>query len=95
MDYIVPEWVESRFPLYAVSSIHSLYCTSSTPLHPIHEDSSVLIVIAGGRGILSAYDQIYELEAGSIMLLPAHMDAVLSAKLPHPLHAYKLGDSCL
>ncbi|GGG20295.1 helix-turn-helix domain-containing protein [Paenibacillus aceti] len=90
MDYIVPEWVESRFPLYAVSSIHSLYCTSSMPLHPIHEDSAVLIAIAGGRGILSAYDQIYELEEGSIMLVPAHIDAVLRAKLPHPLHAYKL-----
>lgn len=90
MDKVVPEWVESRFPLYAVSSIHSLYCTSNLPEHKIVDELTVLVAIAAGKGTLCIDDQAYKLEEGSIILLPAHSDAVLVAELPHPLHAYKL-----
>lgn len=90
MDKVVPEWVESRFPLYAVSSIHSLYCTSNLPEHNMIDELTVLVAIAAGKGTLRIDDRAYKLETGSIIVLPAHADAVLVAELPQPLHAYKL-----
>lgn len=84
------EWAESRFPLYTADNIHSLYSTSNLPLYKINENLTVLIAIAGGKGILKAGDQIYELAEGSALLLPAHSDANLISNRLHSLHAYKL-----
>ncbi|WMT38975.1 AraC family ligand binding domain-containing protein [Paenibacillus sp. D2_2] len=90
MEKYVPEWIESRFPLYAVDSIHSLYCTSNLPEHKINDELTVLVAIAAGSGILRIKDQTYKLEEGSIILIPAHSDVALVAELPQLLHAYKL-----
>ncbi|MEC0180747.1 helix-turn-helix domain-containing protein [Paenibacillus peoriae] len=90
MNNVVSEWAESHFPLYTADSIYSLYCTSNFPMYTIHENVTVLIAIASGRGTLQADDQTYELVEGSVMLLPAHSHAVLITNLLQPLHAYKL-----
>ncbi|WP_229691986.1 helix-turn-helix domain-containing protein [Paenibacillus radicis (ex Gao et al. 2016)] len=87
---IVSEWEESHFPLYTADSIQSVYSTSNRPLHHIHERLSVLIAIVSGKGSLKTNDQMYELTEGSVILLPAHSEAELTANSTHPLHAYKL-----
>ncbi|QJD83914.1 helix-turn-helix domain-containing protein [Cohnella herbarum] len=84
------EWAESRFPLYTADNIHSLYSTSNLPMYKINEHLTVLIAIAAGKGILKAGDRMYELEEGSVLLLPEHTDAALIANRLHSLHAYKL-----
>ncbi|WP_042163252.1 AraC family transcriptional regulator [Paenibacillus gorillae] len=87
---IVPEWEASHFPLYTADSIHSVYSTSSRPLHHIHEHLSVLIAIVSGKGSLKTSDQVYEVTEGSVILLPAYSEAELTASSAHPLHAYTL-----
>ncbi|NOU99111.1 AraC family transcriptional regulator [Paenibacillus planticolens] len=90
MNNVVSEWAESHFPLYTADSIVSLYSTSSMPLFTINERLTVLIAIAGGKGILRTKSQTYDLMEGSVILLPAHSDASLIANHALPLHAFKL-----
>lgn len=90
MHNLVSEWTESRFPLYTAVGIQSLYGTSSSPLHKIHEELTVLIGVAGGKGILSIDDRTFELVEGTVMLLPAGSHAALITNSLQPLHAYKL-----
>ncbi|MBH5318443.1 helix-turn-helix domain-containing protein [Paenibacillus sp. GSMTC-2017] len=71
-------------------SIHSIYCTSNLPVYKVNESLTVLIAVAGGKGILTTEDKVYELIEGSAILLPAHCEATLVANLQHPLHFYKL-----
>ncbi len=90
MNYIDTEWAEYHFPLYTAASIRSLYCTASQPQLKINERLTVLLAVAGGKGVLVTDGRTYELEAGSVILLPAHSQAALIAQLPQPLHAYTL-----
>ncbi|GAA3400491.1 AraC family transcriptional regulator [Paenibacillus hodogayensis] len=90
MNNVVSEWVESRFPLYTVVGIHSLYGTSNMPITPIDESFTVLIAVAGGKGTLRIDEQAYDVVEGSVMVLPAHSQAALLADPSWPLHAYKL-----
>ncbi|MFC3801566.1 helix-turn-helix domain-containing protein [Cohnella sp. GCM10012308] len=91
MDHVVgSEWEESRFLLYTVDTIHSLYSTSNTPAYKMNERLPVLIATAGGRGVLRTVDGSYELAEGSVVLLPANAAAELDADPAYPLHAYKL-----
>ncbi|MBP1961857.1 hypothetical protein [Paenibacillus aceris] len=39
MPNIVSEWAESHFPLYTADNFHSLYSTSSMPLHKFEADA--------------------------------------------------------
>ncbi|WP_256762158.1 helix-turn-helix domain-containing protein [Cohnella sp. WQ 127256] len=89
-NFVDSEWAESRFPLYTADNIHSLYSTSNLPMYTINEKLTVLIAIAGGKGILKVGDQTYELAEGSVLLLPAYSDATLIANRQHSLHTYKL-----
>ncbi|MBB6695228.1 AraC family transcriptional regulator [Cohnella xylanilytica] len=86
----IPEWEESRFPLYAADRIQSLYGSSNRPMHAIDEELTVLIAIAGGEGMLKVGDKSYELTEGSAVLLPPRSRAALIASRPRRLHAYKL-----
>ncbi|MFE4713919.1 helix-turn-helix domain-containing protein [Paenibacillus sp. NPDC056722] len=90
MNNVNSEWAESHFPLYTAAQILSLYGTSNQPMHKIHEDFTVLIAIAGGKGVLRLDDQTFELQEGSIMLIPAQVHAALVTNSLQPLHAYKL-----
>ncbi|OCT16061.1 AraC family transcriptional regulator [Paenibacillus pectinilyticus] len=90
MNNLVSEWAESHFPLYTADSIHSLYSTSNLRLYKIKESLSVLLAIAGGKGMLRTEEQTYELVEGSVLLLPAHCLASLTADIQQPIHAYKL-----
>ncbi|ASS68533.1 MULTISPECIES: helix-turn-helix domain-containing protein [unclassified Paenibacillus] len=83
----VPEWVESRFPLYAFGSIQSLYGSAKLPLE---ESSAVLVSIAGGKGVFKAGDRSGEIAEGSVILLPPGSEAALIADRLQPLHAYSL-----
>ncbi|OME87973.1 AraC family transcriptional regulator [Paenibacillus sp. FSL A5-0031] len=84
------EWAESHFPLYTADSIDSIYSTTNRPMYEINESLTVLIAIVSGKGSLRIKDQLYELMEGSVILVPANTDAVLSANMMHPLHMYKL-----
>ncbi|MEK8127123.1 helix-turn-helix domain-containing protein [Paenibacillus filicis] len=90
MNNLVSEWAESHFPLYTAVGIHSLYTTSNLPIFKIQESHTVLLIIAGGKGILRINDQTWELSEGNVVLLPAHGQAALITNPLHPLHAYKL-----
>ncbi len=86
----IPEWEESRFPLYAADRIQSLYGSSNRPMLAIDEELTVLIAIAGGEGELKVGEKNYELTEGSAVLLPPRSRAALIAGRSRRLHAYKL-----
>ncbi|CQR58107.1 AraC family transcriptional regulator [Paenibacillus riograndensis] len=90
MNTLVPEWAESHFPLYTFDGIQSMYGTSNLPSVQIHENQTVLIAIAAGKGSLEVNNQHYELMEGGIVLLPANTYATLTTNPRQPLHAYKL-----
>ncbi|OAB41541.1 AraC family transcriptional regulator [Paenibacillus macquariensis subsp. defensor] len=89
-NIVVSEWAESHFPLYMADSIHSIYSTTNFPMYTFNDSLTVLIAVVRGKGNLNIDDQIYELMEGSVILLPAHTEAFISANLQHPLHVYKL-----
>ncbi|MFD0714660.1 helix-turn-helix domain-containing protein [Paenibacillus sp. GCM10027626] len=90
MNYADSEWEESYFPLYASSGVVSLYGTSNLPMHTINEPLTVVIAMASGKGSLQADNRTYELEEGSVVLLPAHCQASLIMDRQESLHAYML-----
>ncbi|MDN4600837.1 helix-turn-helix domain-containing protein [Paenibacillus sp. F6_3S_P_1C] len=87
------EWAESYFPIYTADSIQSLYSTSTMPIHQIHENLTVLMAVASGKGTLRINDELYELVEGMVILIPAKRDAVIQTDLTHPLHLYTLSIS--
>lgn len=87
------EWAESYFPIYTADRIQSLYSTSTMPIHQIHENLTVLMAVASGKGTLRINDELYELVEGMVILIPAKRDAVIETDLTHPLHLYTLSIS--
>ncbi|AIQ34482.1 AraC family transcriptional regulator [Paenibacillus sp. FSL R5-0345] len=90
MNNVIPEWAESHFPLYSAGSIQSMYGTSNLPRAQIHENLTVLLAVAAGKGSLEVNNLTYELTEGSVILLPANTHAALITNLQQPLHVYKL-----
>jgi AraC-like DNA-binding protein len=84
------EWAESYFPIYTADSIQSLYSTSTMPIHRIHENLTVLMAVASGKGSLHLDNHMYELTDGMVILIPANSEAVVQANLMYPLHTYTL-----
>lgn len=70
MNNVIPEWAESHFPLYSAGSIQSMYGTSNLPRVQIHENLTVLLAVAAGKGSLEVNNLTYELTEGSVILLP-------------------------
>ncbi|WP_313641864.1 hypothetical protein [Paenibacillus sp.] len=67
-----------------------MYGTSNLPRVQIHENLTVLLAVAAGKGSLEVDNLTYELTEGSVVLLPANPHASLITNLQQPLHVYKL-----
>ncbi|THF75517.1 helix-turn-helix domain-containing protein [Cohnella fermenti] len=82
--------MESRFPLYSVNSIRSVYLTSSRPAIELMDRNPAVIAVADGEGSLQAANLSFELKTGSLLLLPRSLPVSLTASRNRPLHVYKL-----
>ncbi|MFB5673397.1 helix-turn-helix domain-containing protein [Paenibacillus terreus] len=82
------EWAESYFQSYSIEAVQSLYTTSNMPTLAINEHHPILVAVSSGQGILEAGGSSYEFDAGSVFLIPANHQAVLSAEPLRQIHAY-------